>query len=397
MHIDDIHTNECAIVEKNHIESAQCFKLDSKNGSNATTLEEITKHLSYLTPNSNPPSNHRMPTLIRQTCVFREHEIVPYCEIEDINFIDEEEERDYVVPKQSLKQSVQDTHLELPSIRYLAVKVKPQMDILHELTNQHDQHYLSVSFGEDVIKEMVMSSAYGTSFNAQTTMFAYRVMIHRVHRVARNFSRFNVLPLEIQDVLLRKNSDLIVSLHGAAFFQFQKEGLEQILGSLGYDDHLIARSIISEMKQSHKANYDDYKGIDYKNFNSIQEKRDNTSTEIRYNNLLSKIGSITVINQMFLKLLVYIILLTSDFDNDDEVIIDKRTKDYIDKSQKELITILEGCVFENYSTKMAKTLFCGLLECLTDLKELCYIKKNRRSAQISSHTLKTLIGSGQCT
>ena len=371
--------------------SSDCF-----NGSTIKNLGDQQLHLSHSSPNLNALSKSNIPFPYLSTHYLKKLETDFPHEYDDIAFIDKEDGEDYCLSTKNLRPSGLETKCptisKSPCIRYLSVKVNLHMNILQDLTNQHDQHYLSVSFGENVIKEMIMSSVYGIQFNANTALFAYNVMMQRVQRVARNFSRFNVLPLNIQDILLQQNSDFIVSLHGAAFFQFKQTGLEQILRSLSYDDHDAATSIIATMKQSYKANYDDYKGINYQNFNSIQEKRENTSAEIRYNKLLAKIGSYVVCNQLFLKLLVYILLLTIDFDNA-ENIIDKRTKAYIEKSQKELITVLEGCIFETYSTKSAEQLFRGLLECLTDLKELCYIKKNRRLAQISSHTLKTLISS----
>ena len=375
-------------MKKTHNGFTQSLQLLPQNirHSDIRNLEECQQHLSHSTPNLNQTiSCHIQPSYF---C--REYEKVSYFKNDDITFIDEEANEKHYDLTKCLQQTSQATYFptksKSPYNRHLSVKIKLQMHILQDLTNQHDQHYLSVSFGEDVIKEMIMSSIYGTSINADTALFAYRVMMQRVQRVARNFSRFNVLPLSIQDVLLQQNSDFIISLYGAAFFQYKQAGLDQILGCLSYDDHDIATSTMASMKQNSKANYNDYKGILYNNFNSIQEKPGNTPAEKRYNQLLSKVGSYVIYNQLYMKLLVYIILLSLDFD-DSEIVMDQRTKDYIDKSQRELITVLEGCIFETYSRKSAENLFSGLLESLTDLKELCYIKKKRRLAQLSSRTL----------
>ena len=385
-----IHTKDCCLVKKTHNEYSQSLQLlpQSRRHTNIKNGEECQQYLSHSTPNLNQTISYH----IEPSYFCREYEKFFYSKNDVITFIDEEEEEveKYSKLTQKLQPISQDEHFPAKSkslsIRHLSVKIKLQMHILQDLTNQHDQHYLSVNFGEDVIKEMIMSSIYGTSIKTDTALFAYRVMMQRVQRVARNFSRFNVLPLNIQDVLLQQNSDFIISLYGAAFFQYKQAGFDQILGCLSYEDHDIATSTMASMKQNFKANYKDYKGILYNNFNSIQEKPDNTPAEKRYNKLLSKIGSYVIYNQLYMKLLVYILLLSLDFD-DSEIVMDQRTKDYIDKSQRELITVLEGCIFETYSRKSAENLFSGLLESLTDLKELCYIKKKRRLAQLSSQTL----------
>ena len=75
-------------------------------------------------------------------------------------------------------------------------------------------------------------------------MAAYRLMIQRVTRVAQSFNDFLDLPAITQTTLLKDNADMIVSLRGAVFFENKKQGLDQILSSLGIEDLQSAREMI---------------------------------------------------------------------------------------------------------------------------------------------------------
>ena len=59
-------------------------------------------------------------------------------------------------------------------------------------------------------------------------MQAYKVMQQRVTCVALNLLEFNTLAPATQAALLRHNSDLIVSLRGAVFFEEKKQGMDQV-------------------------------------------------------------------------------------------------------------------------------------------------------------------------
>ena len=53
-------------------------------------------------------------------------------------------------------------------------------------------------------------------------------MCHRTERVAFNFDEFRELHPATQQALLMHNTDLIVSLRGAVFFDKQKKGMDQV-------------------------------------------------------------------------------------------------------------------------------------------------------------------------
>ena len=57
---------------------------------------------------------------------------------------------------------------------------------------------------------------------------AYQVMCCRIERVALNLNEFRELHPATQHALLRHNTDLIVSLRGAVFFDQAKKGLDQV-------------------------------------------------------------------------------------------------------------------------------------------------------------------------
>lgn len=74
----------------------------------------------------------------------------------------------------------------------------------------HDINYKSINFGEELIKEMVMSSVFKVPLSPSATMTAYRLMIQRVTKVAQGFDPFINLPYKMQSTLLKHNADLVI-------------------------------------------------------------------------------------------------------------------------------------------------------------------------------------------
>ena len=106
----------------------------------------------------------------------------------------------------------------------LAGPGEDEINVINEFVSQHDMHYKSINFGEDLIKEMIMSSIFGIPMSANTAMSAYRLMVQRVTRVSKHYNDFQSLSVKVQGILLKHNADLVVSLRGASFFQM-KTGL----------------------------------------------------------------------------------------------------------------------------------------------------------------------------
>merc|ERR1719195_405536 len=99
----------------------------------------------------------------------------------------------------------------------------------------------------------------------------------------------------------------------------------------------------------------------------------NTSspTERRYNKLVERVGTTVSVDENFVKLLSYILLFSSDFSaegvHQNEVI----------NSQETMIRMLQRYVFGKYPRNYAIHLFAKVLNCVSDLQELCTIKKQR--------------------
>ena len=76
-----------------------------------------------------------------------------------------------------------------------------------------------------------------------TRPVACQVMCRRIERVALNLTEFQQLHPATQHALLKNNTDLIVSLRGAVFFDQAKRGLDQVSTSLIYDEcrNLLAK------------------------------------------------------------------------------------------------------------------------------------------------------------
>ena len=55
-------------------------------------------------------------------------------------------------------------------------------------------------------------------------------------------------------------------------------------------------------------------------------------------------------------------------------------------AQEGLIGMLQRYLFATYPDDMASTVFSGMMSCMSDLRELCWIKKQRRLTQATNST-----------
>ena len=259
-----------------------------------------------------------------------------------------------------------------------------EIRIVNEFVDQHDKNYKSINFGEDLIKEMIMSSIFGIPMSANTAMSAYRLMVQRVTKVSKNFIDFRNLSFKAQGTLLKHNADLVVSLRGAAFF-YMKTGLDQILTSLGFEDLETAKNMILTTLKSNSTKETDYKKIDYKKFNTIQKTAEQSALERKYDSLLAKIGAAVSFNQNLVKILSYILMFCSDF-SDDEMDISDRTN--IEQAQEKVILISQRYIYATYPEEMASSVYGNLMECIGNLRELVFIKSKRANIQEHKNDIK---------
>ena len=252
---------------------------------------------------------------------------------------------------------------------------------VNKLVSQHDKQYKSINFGEDLIKEMIMSSMFGISVSANSAMSAYRLMRQRVARVAKNFGGFSDLNINAQEKLLKHNADLIISLRGAVFFEM-KTGFDQIFTSLGFEDLQIAKNLIKVTLENDNTKEDSYKKIEYKKLNTIQSIDPHSAEEGRYNKLLFQTGAVVSFSQNLVKMLSYVLLFCNDF-HDPE--IDALDRSKITKARDSLIQMAQKYVFATYPEEMATTVFAGMMECMGNLRELCFIQSKRKNAHLALH------------
>ena len=78
-------------------------------------------------------------------------------------------------------------------------------------------------------------SNHGVSviYPAKTNKFKFRICVERVTRIANSIEPFTSLYFDDQAALLKENADLLVSLRGAIFFDSKKNGVDQVLLSMG--------------------------------------------------------------------------------------------------------------------------------------------------------------------
>ena len=263
-----------------------------------------------------------------------------------------------------------------------------EINAVSEFVSVHDKYYKSINMGEDVIKEMMMSSMFGIPLSTKAAMTAYRLMIERVTCVAQNFKDFMNLPCRVQKVLLKHNADKIVSLRGAVFFQMEN-GLDQILSSLGIDDLGPAKKMIQKTLLTHQNTKEEtYKIIDYAKFNTIQDRTDSPAAERRHDLLQSLVGNYVGFNQNLMKILSYVLIFCGDYKCDESKLKEVDIEN-IQKVQDGLIVFLRRYVSATYPQTMAKTVDERLMECVRNITEICFITKKRRLTEVPFSTQYT--------
>eukprot|EP00091_Calanus_sinicus_P002423 TRINITY_DN12462_c0_g1_i1.p1 TRINITY_DN12462_c0_g1~~TRINITY_DN12462_c0_g1_i1.p1 ORF type:complete len:141 (-),score=32.74 TRINITY_DN12462_c0_g1_i1:88-510(-) len=128
----------------------------------------------------------------------------------------------------------------------------------------------------------------------------YRLQVERITRAANSLKCFTNLQKVDQVTLLKENADLLVSLRGSIFFDKKKEGVDQIMSSMGKEDMETIKKLFKPLIQTHTMNH-----IDYKVFNSIQDPAAK-KTEEWYSFLQAKVADAILDNTTAI-LMTYII------------------------------------------------------------------------------------------
>jgi len=117
------------------------------------------------------------------------------------------------------------------------------------------------------------------------------------------------------------------------------------------------------------------KRIDYKTFNTIQDKQDGIA-EQRYDRLLEEIGGAITFNPNMVIMFSYVLLFSvsmNDYNSFDEM-----SRERVLRIQDALIGLLERYVFAIFSNEIARGIFCAIMKCIGDLRELTMIKRKRQ-------------------
>ena len=388
----DIETGRVATYTSQDIQIITTSK--TTTGIEETAIFPIRRSMSAPNLKSSVSSRERRLFLKSFSTVSSNSNKLLFCGINDISFIDEEDDinNNLIQTYANKREKIPNLCLEIgpPYTQTLSATTDFKEDAVKILTSTYDENYFSINFGENLIQEMITSSIMGNPLSPNAAINAYHCMRHRITKVAKHFIGFTSLPGKIQSVLLKQNADMLISLQGVVFFQCKANGLDQILYSLGTEDRETARTMIAGRRHLNNNPGEDYKLIDYKNFNTLQEKKDNSLSEIRYDKLSSWVGAAVGNDQNLLKILSYVILFCSDFYDE---CVDSKTKRYIEMKQEGIIRLLQTYVYATNSKSSASRIFGTLIESLSHLRELCYIKKKRKLSQIPSSTLKVLINS----
>jgi len=242
---------------------------------------------------------------------------------------------------------------------------RDEIETISQISQMHNNNYKSINFGEPLIKELLFSSICGVPLSAKSCLTAYRLMIQRIKRAATEFSTFKGLNFRTQTALLKNNADFVVSLRAAVFFEKNKQGLDQIVLALGINDYDFTKKLITDIKQQR------INRIEYNMCNSLQKIDSSSPTERRFNKLVERVGTTISVDENLITLLSYVLLFSTDFAEEG---VDQNE---IVNSQETMIRMLQRYVFGKYPRNYAINLFAKVLNCVSDLQELCSIKKQR--------------------
>ena len=87
-----------------------------------------------------------------------------------------------------------------------------------------------------------------------------------------------------------------------------------------------------------------------------------------------------------MKILSYVLIFCGDYKCDESKLKEVDIEN-IQKVQDGLIVILRRYVSATYPQTMAKTIDAGLMECVRNLREMCFITKKRRLPELPCRPL----------
>jgi hypothetical protein len=174
---------------------------------------------------------------------------------------------------------------------------------------------------------------------------------------------FRGLSKEDQNLLLKENADLLVSLRSCIFFDARKKGVDQVLISMGIDDMETIKTVFNPIIRNSRL-----KHIDYKTFNSIQTITD-SSTEVRYNYLQEKVAQ-QLQDDVIPILLTYIILFSADMTT-----IGERRR--VENIQDQYTRMLQRYLYSKHPRPTASLILAEALCSITRIREMAEIKKVR--------------------
>jgi len=242
---------------------------------------------------------------------------------------------------------------------------------LNKMVDEHDQQYRSISFGEQLIKEIIMCSMFGIPITQGAALSGYKLTVARIQKIADHLDTFKSLATNDQTSLLKENADLLVSLRGAIFFDSRKKGVNQVLVSMGVEDMESIKTMFAPLIRDREQSL---KYIEYSNFNSIQ-KVEKSPTEQRYNFLQSKVAETIGDDTIVSVLLTYIILYSPDF-------CSLQQHRRIEMIQEQYIRMLERYISMKSIGPSAHAYdLASTLENVTRIREMADIKKNRAFTQ----------------
>ena len=268
------------------------------------------------------------------------------------------------------------TTLSLQLNKTLNNSGKDNLNIVKVIVMNHNTHFRSISFGEQILKGVIFSTLFGSPLSMESLSFpalsCLEVIFEKNIRAARHFPDFMNLPAKLQTTLLKNNSSMLVALCGATVGKGQFP--DQITDQLSSCDVKIVKYMMSLILKSQNGTEKSFNKITHENrthglnFNDIKVKE-------RHQILESRVQLKVAYDPNLWKILFYIVLFCSDFHDE---CIDGDARDRISKIQEKLVLILQNYLYATVSQNIAAVRFGNVMESLIELRELSDITNNLR-------------------
>lgn len=249
------------------------------------------------------------------------------------------------------------------------------INFVTDVAVKFDKHYNSISMGEKMIRNLFASSLEGVPLSPEFEQGCISIITQKVIQIAKNFPHFTDLSSKSQQVLLKNNISMVMTL-GIVECDSTGNFAEKIRKGLSPEDFELVMALIQEMvaSQPMKSQFFEDQPVCSKSL-SLSLRTDDQKTKERYEILESRVRNKVGFDSNATVLLTYLCLFCNDIYNED---IDPKERSVIENSKEEIACMLQRYLFASYPSNIALVNFTKAMETLIDLREMSDIMNNMR-------------------